>query len=735
MVRPMQPKPDNQKDMSATCTCSTDTPKLEYPDTVNFLRRTSGNDIQNRKCPSEHSSDDGGKKDPSELQVVVERPQKPKSTGTTSLTPHTYDEEFLNDVIDEIEHLPLSRTTGTSTTPARLSRTDAPGAVAISGDGLNEQHSGGTGTRTRIGPVSPFSDHITRIDINYISINEELAEASLVEELELQKAVPESSNHAADSTRKREESNKKIKTSILIGVLSLLSVLIIVLTVTVPGKDKSTTLQPTVAPSQAPYSQAPTTFEASILALFPDSTVQSITENPGSPQSRAWHWLLEDMALLSYTNEYIVQKFALATLYYATGGDNNSWTSNDHWLDHSVNPCNWFNQPDFSSKFVVNQYYPGYLAGFLEPLPEWHCNEDGMYQHLWLDSNNLVGTLPEEFYLLTTLVSFSAAFSAMQGTISTEIGKLTALEGFVISNQKDGGVIPSEIGLLTNLAVLALRDCGFHGTIPTEIWQLTKLQHFGLNNNPRLDGTIASEIGNFHSLRWLIMDQGNLHGSIPSEMGILPSLEWLALGKNQLTGTLGTELGLLSRLELLSIFDNLLDGTLPTELGELTASFLQTFWGNQLTGHVPSELGRLTELTITLNFHSNFFSGTIPTELGLLSLLHELEFQGNVFTGRIPSEFGQLSSIGHLTFANNSLSGQLPTELSSLQSTLHTLPLQGNPMLSGTIPDGVCNMNGTCVSSAHDRCNPVHLSGLSFDCSDLLCGCGCSCQGGNTSRT
>ncbi|CAB9511121.1 STYKc [Seminavis robusta] len=643
------------------------TPEMEdeFPKTLDLGQTSNAitSDNANQKHPSDERGNGGGKKDPSELRA--EQPQKPESITPLTDTPGDSGNAVQSNsaVIPGLEPLTL---TSSSMNPLRFSREQEPGAFPVGGTGLT--------SAPRISMEQQDNNAASTANPDDAD-TDNLAVASRVEDLELDQAVPQPSDAAADSARKREESNKKIKRNILLTAILLIAIVVIVITVTVPGKDKSATMEPTVAPSEAP-----TTFQASILSLFPDETIQSIMD-VGSPQSRAWQWLLEDIQLLSfYKDNRIIQKFALATLYYATGGD--QWANNTHWLDHSINECNWFNQREFSRKSVIVQYYPGYLAGFLDPLPEWHCNEDGLYQHLWLDGNNLVGTLPAEFYLLTSLVSFSAGFSAMQGTmISTEIGKLTELEGFVISDQKDGGRIPSEIGLLSKLVILSLRNCQLDGTVPKEIWQLTNLYHFGLSVNRQLHGTIADEIGNFKNLGWLILDGCDFHGSIPSEMGLVPNLDWITLGNNKLT-----------------------------ELGELTSLFLLSPWGNQ-------------------------FTGTIPTELGLLSLLHELEFQGNMFTGRIPSEFGQLSSIGHLTFANNSLSGQLPTELSFLQPTLHTLPLQGNPMLSGTIPDGVCNMNGTCVSSAHDRCNPVRLSGLSFDCSDLLCGCGCSCQGGNTSRT
>ncbi|CAB9508194.1 STYKc [Seminavis robusta] len=341
--------------------------------------------------------------------------------------------------------------------------------------------------------------------------------------------------------------------------------------------------------------------------------------------------------------------------------------------------------------------------------------------------NNLVGTLPQELYMMTSLQSLSGVFNSLKGEISTYIGQLTALHGLAFSDIKGTGAIPSEVGLLTNLQVFQCRNCGFQGHIPMDIWRLSNLSHLILPVHPQLQGSIPAEIGRLSMLTFLILDRCNLSGSIPSEIGQLRKLDLFTMNSNRFTGTLPTEIGLLANIRLLTPMLNLLHGTIPSELGQLTLLTTLTLRGNKFHGTVPSELGLLTNLTITLNLSGNSLSGTIPTELGVLSRLQELEFQGNwLLSGQIPSELGQLSSVGHLTFANNSISGTVPFELSALRSILHTLTLEGNPLLSGTIPEAVCNINGTCVGNAWDECDMIQ--GLSLDCTSLLCGCECPCK-------
>ncbi|CAB9501759.1 LRR receptor-like serine threonine-protein kinase [Seminavis robusta] len=527
--------------------------------------------------------------------------------------------------------------------------------------------------------------------------------------------------------RIREKRMKEFKTKIFLAVIGLLVITLILVAIVTPGnKNTVEASKPTEGPTHNP-SQSPTLYSDYWLSLFPTNTKTAILNSIDSPQTKAYIWLLEDIESLPFLSHHrIKQKFALAVLYFATGGEN--WLTSTNWLNHTVHECDWFTQPTFSRKHVMSKVFPGFLAGFLEPPPSTNCDNDGQYLHLWLDQNDLGGSLPEELYMLTSLQTLSIDGSNLVGTISSLIGQLNNLKGLSYVDSLMTGTIPSEVGLFSNMSSLLLSRNKLDGPIPSELWSLTKLDTIILTRK-NLQGKLPTELGIFSKLRWIILEGVHLTGIIPTELGQIETFEKFILYHNQYSGTLPSEIGMLSNMSMLTLSNNNMVGTLPSELGLLTGLTGLFVRNNQLSSQIPSEIGLLTNLVVALNFQDNeFLTGTIPTELGQLTQLHFLKIQGNQLSGKIPTEFGGLSALGALNLASNNLSGLVPQELSALQETLHTLALHGNPLLDGTIPDAVCSLNGTCTKFPTKLDSCAGPQGLLFDCTDLLCGCGCSCE-------
>jgi len=108
---------------------------------------------------------------------------------------------------------------------------------------------------------------------------------------------------------------------------------------------------------------------------------------------------------------------------------------------------------------------------------------------------------------------------------------------------------------------------------------------------------------------------------------------------------------------------------------------------------------------------NNLLSGSLPSELGQLHLSW-LIMSGNRLSGSIPTELSNYPNLEELWLQENQLSGPLPSDLHQLMSnnSLTVFNISGNTLLKGRVPDELCA-----------------VSALSFDCSETLCGCDCSC--------
>ncbi|CAB9506512.1 LRR receptor-like serine threonine-protein kinase [Seminavis robusta] len=425
-----------------------------------------------------------------------------------------------------------------------------------------------------------------------------------------------------------------------------------------------------------------------------------------------------------------------------------------------------------------------------QAMHDWGDPTNGSITSLRLFQNNLQGSLPEELYLITTLESILLFSNPLTSTISSNIENLKDLEVLYIPVSGLSGSIPTEVGVLSNMHTIELFAGYLTGEIPTEIGLLDSLERLVLDNN-NMTSTVPTELAELQSLHTMYLDTNNLSGTLPTELGLLsnlydlqihntgisgtipieyfnlPQLGKLRLGKNLLTGVIATEIGISQSLWYIDLWDNLLTGPIPTETGllqklrfwdteinQMTGTLPSEFgalehnltWlfvaDNNLHGRVPTELGRCTHmerlwlhdndlygdlfLDITqhmknlsdLSVTSNSFSGSIPSQVGILTNLIHFEAGSNSFDGEIPSELGNLINMRWLDLTDNIIQGTLPQEILNLTlaGSLEFLHLAGNPLLAGTIPSMVC-----------EPPNKAYVEVL-FDCTEILCGCHCSCN-------
>jgi Leucine-rich repeat (LRR) protein len=552
---------------------------------------------------------------------------------------------------------------------------------------------------------------------------------------------------------------RRVRQLAIIAAVVVAIALIVGLSVGLTTKQSS--LPTTPPPTPAPTSQLDELFRRNL----PQYTVDSLGD-ASTPQSRAYEWVTEvddvprgdaqgDEELLV---ERMKQRFALATLYYATGGEN-SWTNKEGWLNATAHECSWsgcccstqcsyFGSDDTASngaRELVQLSLPS--NGLQQSLPL----EIGLLltlTSLSLRENNLRGSLPSTLDSLTNLLSLDL-YSNWLTSLPTTIGRLASLSSLDAGYNSFTGGFPIEICQLSTLVSLSLHcgaragdgcssGTGLTGPLPTELGRLSQLTALDLSWNQlsttpseiglltnllslnleinALAGTIPVEIARLSKLTSLSVSSNLLSSSMPTELGLLIKLEYLRLQSNSLTGPIPTELGQMSGIMSLDLMDNQFNSTIPTHLGRLRK--LQSLGIGQyfsdvaceLTGPIPTEFAVLSSLT-SLVLSSTRLNSTIPTEIGLLVKLEDLTLSNNSLIGPIPSEIGRLSDLSSLDISSNNLRLTIPTELSFL-TKLQSIDLSSNA-LTGAIPTVISKLASlSSLDSSSNLLNwtiPTHL--------------------------
>jgi hypothetical protein len=234
----------------------------------------------------------------------------------------------------------------------------------------------------------------------------------------------------------------------------------------------------------------------------------------------------------------VQDSLALVDLYNSTNGP--EWYNNTNWLTDRVSTWYGITLTDDNKRVSV----------------------------IWLDFNNLEGSLPPELGNLTNLQYLYLNNNQLSGSIPPELGNLTMLWFLYLYNNQLSGSLPPELGNLANLYGLYLYNNQLSGRIPPELGNLTKLANLILDAN-QLSGSIPPELGNPTILGYLSLNNNQLSGSIPPELGNLPNLTELYLSNNQLSGSIPAELGNLSYLSILHLDHNRLNGTIPSSIANL----------------------------------------------------------------------------------------------------------------------------------------------------------------------
>eukprot|EP00977_Amphora_coffeiformis_P016703 scaffold5237_cov179-Amphora_coffeaeformis.AAC.16 len=228
--------------------------------------------------------------------------------------------------------------------------------------------------------------------------------------------------------------------------------------------------KPTIPPTMAP-TLSPTALEEAILSALStlDSFNPGLLSIPSSPQNLAYDFLLKTTQLNIHTPARIIQRYVMAVFYYATNGA--GWERNAGWLDDG-DECQWYSKvlaPCTSGGQLVRLNLPN--NNLIGELP----NELGLLSsivEIHLGSNDLVGQVPTTFGNLKNIITINLSWTSIDGYIPPSLGEARLLENINLVGTSISGLIPVELGGLTNLEDLRLAETKITGSMPEQICAL-----------------------------------------------------------------------------------------------------------------------------------------------------------------------------------------------------------------------------------------------------------------------
>jgi hypothetical protein len=275
---------------------------------------------------------------------------------------------------------------------------------------------------------------------------------------------------------------------------------------------------PTASPVAGGATSAPTAFQTFDILLAYLGTISpdggAALQDPASPQYQAAEWLYTNPGLAGYTETEINQRYALATTYLATDGDN--WRLKNGWMEPEVNECQWIGIG------CETQLAPGRKLGEEDSRSNGSLrgknsheaqNEERRTQarimvvkKVQLFELALSGPLPSEIAILTETVDLSCYGNSITGSIPDAIGDMEGLEILQLDGNQMSGTLPASIFDLKALTKVRLEANFFSGTVPATLGQLSNLVDFRVESN-MLTGEINPDVCAF-DLKRLSSDCG-----------------------------------------------------------------------------------------------------------------------------------------------------------------------------------------------------------------------------------
>jgi len=332
-------------------------------------------------------------------------------------------------------------------------------------------------------------------------------------------------------------------------------------------------------------------------------------EDADSYQSRALLRTASYDGAESFSQERLLQYYALYCIYYATNGVSNVITEANSQLEIPK----WKNEE-------------GWGKGDVEPCGGWHgisCDEEGKIKYIDLFRNELTGIFPPEVVLLS-----------FDGQYATGAGKLERLDltgNEWLFNGNDSSWISNLGG---SMATISFEDTSFGGSLPQFPDSLVSLDISGAFFT---DGLEDDRFEGLELLNFVDLDHNLFNGAVPSVFGRLPNLEYLYISGNSMTGDLSFMEGMPAIRELWVDRNSQLTGPLYDFIGDISTLESFSVTSSMLTGSIPESFGNFENMK-QMWLSSNSLSGSIPASLGNLKRMTVLQVEDNLLTGSMPED-------------------------------------------------------------------------------------------------
>ncbi|XP_059665081.1 receptor kinase-like protein Xa21 [Cornus florida] len=275
----------------------------------------------------------------------------------------------------------------------------------------------------------------------------------------------------------------------------------------------------------------------------------------------------------------------------------------------------------------------------------------------------LRGTIPKDVGNLSFLSFFDISENSFHGHLPGELGRLRRLKSIIFGFNEFSGKIPTSFRILTKLEFLLLSDNYFTGSIPRDIGYLPKLKILAISNN-NISGFIPSTIFNISSLQRIELSNNNLSPSLPMDMcNNLSKLQGLYLSQNRLGGKLPTTLPKCTELQEISLSLNEFTGQIPQGIRNLSKLQLLYLGGNSLTGELPDTIFNISSL-VEFDLSYNIVSGVLPKGLCRRNpRLEVIYLSSNRLTGNISSGLSHCKALKELDLSINNFTGSMPIDI------------------------------------------------------------------------